>query len=594
VLPPRRKTARPVSINFPRHLGIAALLLSACALAPAYADTVSVEIDGLEKEELDNARAFAVIHAAADAKDDLTPAQIRRLHQDAPEQIKAALKPFGYYRPTVKAKLEATDDGKWRATYQVKPGPPVLVHAPTVTLDGDGRDDRRLKDLVKRFPLKDGQRLLQELYRKFKDDLLTEANALGYLDARYSQQTIEIHSRDNTADIRLTLDTGARYLFGDVHFDDVNLKRRLLKRRLPFKPGEPYSNEKLLALSAALQDSGYFKNIEVVPQKADAVDLRIPIHVRLVERKRNKYTAGVGYGTDSGPRIKLGWENRRINRSGHTMKADLQASSILQSLSTTYRVPIRDPRTDRWEFTAAVSQESSDSAKSLLRQIGAARVVGRGGWRETLGLSYQLEDYELADETESSVLLIPSGNWTRTRSDDALRPSKGLRLSFTVRGAAAALLSDTNLFQAETGAKWIHSFGSKTRLLTRGRLGGTWASNFESVPASLRYFAGGDQSLRGYLYEELGPTADNGEVIGGRNLVLGSVELERTIWGRWGAALFVDAGNAFDGVEVDPKQSAGVGVRWNSPVGPLRLDIAYPIADPSKGYRFHFTMGPDL
>ncbi len=571
------------------------LLLSLfLAVLPAYADRVSVAIEGLAGADLDNARAFAHINAAATDKEKLSALQIRRLHKSASDEIRAALRPFGYYAARVEAKLEQVADGQWRATYRVDAGQPVRVRRLALALDGDGRDEPRLTTRLKQFPLTVGDRLQQGLYDSFKDDLLTEADALGYLDAQYTRHEIAIHPEQRAADIELTLDTGPHYRFGAVHFDEVDLKRHLLKRYVPFAPGDPYSNEKLLALAGALQDSGYFQNVEVVPMKADAENLRVPVTVRLVERKRNRYTVGAGYGTDTGPRIKLGWENRRINRAGHHVTANLQASSLLQSLSTSYQIPIRNPHTDRYELNAGVVNQSTDTSKSLLRQIGTARVVGRGEWRETLGISYQREDFKIA-EIESSVLLLTSGNWTRTRADHALRPRNGLRLSFTLRGAFAALLSDTNLVQGETLAKWVHSFDDRTRLLARGTLGATWASSFDAVPASLRYFAGGDQSLRGYGYEDIGPTNDAGEVVGGHNLLLGSLELERTLWGKWGAAVFYDAGNAFDDFEVKPKQSAGFGVRWNSPVGPIRLDIAFPVHDSSKDlFRLHFTMGPDL
>lgn len=587
-LPPSASPTRAPRIH-PRPLWLALYLFA----TPAHADTVSVAIEGLDAEELANARAFVRLNTAASEKENLSPLQIRRLHKTAPEEIRAALRPFGYYEPSIAPQLAKTGDTVWEATYRVDPGPPIRLRKLDLALDGDGRDEERLRQRLDAFPLKPDERLQQALYGKFKDDLLTESNALGYLDAQYSRHAIAVYPDQQAADIGLTLDTGPQYRFGEVRFDDVNLNGYLLRRFVPFDPGDPYANDKLLALSAGLQDSGYFQSIEVVPMKADAEDLEIPIDVHLAERKRNRYTAGVGYGTDSGPRIKLGWENRRINRKGHRMSADVQASSLLQSASTTYRVPIRDPRTDRYEFTAGVLNESTDTAKTLLRQVGAARIVSRGGWRETLGVSYQREDFKIG-ANESSVLFLTSGNWTRTWADHALRPNKGLRLSFTLRGALATLLSDTNITQAETSAKWIHSFDPKTRLLTRGTYGTTWASSFDSVPASLRYFAGGDQSLRGYGYEELGPVDENGTVVGGHNLLVGSLELERTLWGRWGAAVFVDAGNAFDDAEVKPKQSAGVGARWNSPVGPIRLDVAFPIRDPNKGFRIHFTMGPDL
>lgn len=570
------------------------LLAAVLVAAAVHADTVAVSIEGLSGAELDNARAFAHINAAAADKEKLSELQIRRLHKSAPDEIQAALRPFGYYAARVDATLAPLEGGRWRATYRVTVGEPILLERLTLTLDGDGKNESALKARLQQFPIAIGARLRQDAYDTFRDALLVQANVLGYLDAHYTSHQVTIDPVRRSGAIDLTLETGPQYHFGDVRFGDASIDRELIERYVPFKSGEPYSNEELLKFAGALQDSGYFQKVDVVPLRAEATDLSIPILVRLEDRKRNSYTAGVGYGTDSGPRGKLGWENHRINESGHNVSIDMQASDLLKSIKAAYRIPIRDPRTDRYEFTAGVVDETTDTSKSLLRQVGAARVVSRGAWRETLGESYQIEDYDVG-ELNHSVLLISSGSWTRTFSDNPLRPNRGVRLSFTVRGAAHALFSDTSLVQGETSLKWVHSLGDRTRLLTSGTLGATWATSFDSVPASLRYFAGGDQSLRGYGYEQLGPTNEAGDVVGGHNLLLGSIELEQTVWGKWGVAAFVDAGNAFDDFEVKPKESAGVGLRWNSPVGPIRLDIAFPLHDASKDlYRIHFTMGPDL
>ncbi|MDF1529045.1 MAG: BamA/TamA family outer membrane protein, partial [Sedimenticola sp.] len=162
-----------------------------------------------------------------------------------------------------------------------------------------------------------------------------------------------------------------------------------------------------------------------------------------------------------------------------------------------------------------------------------------------------------------------------------------------LKGAEEALFSDVRFFQLQAAAKWIYPLGAG-RLLIRGDTGLTLTEDFEKLPASYRFFAGGDQSVRGYGYQALGPKNTDGTVVGGRYLLSGSVEYEYPIKDDWSAALFVDAGNAVDGWNEELKRSAGVGLRWRSPVGPIRLDLAIPEDTSEDSFRIHFSMGADL
>jgi translocation and assembly module TamA len=142
--------------------------------------------------------------------------------------------------------------------------------------------------------------------------------------------------------------------------------------------------------------------------------------------------------------------------------------------------------------------------------------------------------------------------------------------------------------------KWAFPLGEANRLLARADLGFTLKEDFEELPASVRYFAGGDNSVRGYGFETLGPTNEEGDVIGGSYLATFSVEFDRLISKKWSVAAFVDTGNAFDSLDFDFKTGVGLGLRWYSPLGPIRLDVAHPLDDPDRDYRLHITLGPDL
>jgi translocation and assembly module TamA len=167
-------------------------------------------------------------------------------------------------------------------------------------------------------------------------------------------------------------------------------------------------------------------------------------------------------------------------------------------------------------------------------------------------------------------------------------------LSLELRAATDAVLSDTSFLQAIARGKWIWSSPRGRRFLVRGDIGVTAQSDFADLPASVRFFAGGDNSVRGYEFDALGPVDAAGQVIGGSALATGSFEFEQPLTARWSMALFVDSGNAFEGSHIDARTGAGLGARWQSPLGPIRLDLAHPLDDDTTRWRLHVSLGPDL
>ncbi|MGD2173390.1 MAG: BamA/TamA family outer membrane protein, partial [Gammaproteobacteria bacterium] len=154
--------------------------------------------------------------------------------------------------------------------------------------------------------------------------------------------------------------------------------------------------------------------------------------------------------------------------------------------------------------------------------------------------------------------------------------------------------SDIDFSQVTAGLKFITSFGPRDRIIARGGAGGTETPDFDQLPASLRFYTGGSQTVRGYKYNSLGPTNDDGEVIGARYLLFGGIDYEHYFNDRWGMALFIDAGNAIDSFDDDLEQGAGFGLRWKSPIGPVRIDLANAISDEDRPWRLHVNIGPDL
>ena len=554
---------------------------------------VNVEISGVDRPLEDNIR----LHLSIEQQKDhllMTEGRLRRLHKKALQDIPSALHPFGYYRPKIDPQLSKIAPDQWLASYTIDPGPPLPIKKLDFVLSGEIINDPEFLSLTTTLPLKEGATFDHRHYERSKSALANLATEKGYFDAIFSEHRVEINLDTYDASIHLHYNGGRRYRFGEILLQQDVLDPQLLQSYIPFRRGEPYTLDELLTLKQALNDSDYFQSVEISPDQPQANSIEIPITISLSPRKKNRYSFGAGYGTDTGSRIKLSWEAPRLNRYGHRVSAEAKISEIGYSVSTQYRVPIFNPRTDQMVYSAGVVNEKTDSSNSTLRTIGASLNRSHERWRESASLSYQQEEYVIANDRNTSNLLIPSINWNRTWGQNFIYTLDGLRFDIGLRGASTKLISDTNFFQLQGGIKAINSLGRRNRIIARGRLGSTWMDEFQELPSSVRFFAGGAQSVRGYAYRSLGPINNTGQLIGGKHLMVGSIEFEHSLSGKWGLALFYDGGNAIDNFTDKLERGAGIGLRWQSPVGSVRIDIASAVSRDDQPWRLHINIGPDL
>jgi len=250
----------------------------------------------------------------------------------------------------------------------------------------------------------------------------------------------------------------------------------------------------------ALNDRDYCSRVEVAPGQAEEGSDEIPVTVPLTPRKRHRYTLGLGYGTDTGAPAKFGREIPRFNSAGHRINTEAKVSEIGYSLGVNYRVPVLNPRTDQVIYRAGIINEVTDTSDSTIRTVGASLNRGREKWRESIALDYQQEKFIVADDEGESSLLIPSISWSRTWGSDFIYTLDGVRFDIRFRGASDKIISDTNFFQFQGGLKGITSIGDTNRIIARGQFGSTLTDNFHRLPSSVRFFAGGAQSVRGYAY----------------------------------------------------------------------------------------------
>ena len=588
---PRCRARRPRPSSF---AGIAALLaLLAYGWAGPVWSQVRVEISGVEAEVEANIRATLdlVRHGT---REDLSEPAVRRLHARARSQVRAAMRPYGYYRPRIEQRLEARN-GQWTASFAIDPGDAVLVTEVDVRLLGEGEAEPRLLEIVAQSPLRTGRRLRHQEYDRLRGNLQSVASMLGYFEANFEARRLEVDPAELTARVVLHLHTGPRYRFGAVSVDQEILDSGLFERIVALREGDPYDAGRLLQAQYRLTDSLYFANVVVETGVPDAAQRTVPVSIETSPTRRQRIRMGLGYATDTQVRASLGIDWRRLNQAGHSAGTELRLARTLSELTGRYRIPIGDPLTERLLFRGGLTQEDLADLESRRATLGVSHVTDRGGgWQRTLFADLLDERTRVPGEAQlRDTLLVPGVSMEKLVADDVLFPRDGYRLRGEVRGSQELLGAKSDFLRFDFEANRVRSLGPDWRFFLRSRVGIGIVEGFDTLPASQRFFAGGDQSVRGYGFNTLGPRDAAGNVVGGRHLLFGSLEAERRVWGRVALAAFADAGNALDSLGDGVEASLGLGVNVHTPIGTLRIAVARSVTE-SRGPRFHLSIRPDL
>lgn len=552
-----------------------------------------VEISGVEGEIETNIRVSLdlVRHGS---REDLSEPAVRRLFARARSQIRDAMRPFGYYRPQIESRLERRDS-QWLASFEIDPGEPVRVTEVDVRILGPGSEEPRLLGVVAQSPLRADRRLRHQEHDRLRSNLQASAAMLGYFEAHFETRRLEVDPEERTARIVLHLQTGPRYRFGPVEVQQDILDQGLMGRIVTIREGDPYDAARLLQAQYRLTDSLYFTSVIVETGTPDAELQVVPIHIETTATRRQRIRAGIGYATDTRLRGSLGVNWRRLNEAGHSAGMELRLSEAISEIGGRYQIPIGDPLKERLLFRGDLIDEELADLESRRAKLGISHVTVRGGgWQRTLFADLIDERTTIPDQPAlQDTLLVPGIGMEKLEADDILFPRAGYRLRGDLRGSQQLLGATSDFLRLEFEANRVDSFADNWRFFTRSRIGIGIVDGFAELPASQRFFAGGDQSVRGYDFNDLGPQDENGNVIGGRHLLFGSLEVERRVWKRVALAAFVDAGNALDSFRDGVEVAVGLGINVHTPIGTLRIDMARSVTE-SRGARLHLTIRPDL
>ncbi|MGF1757998.1 autotransporter assembly complex protein TamA [Photobacterium sagamiensis] len=548
----------------------------------------SLEIEGLKGKLKTNVAAYV----SAIPKDDYSTTL--RFREQLEGEIKDALKALGRYQPSFSYQVDENGQDT-EITVTVEPGPITRIARSNIVISGMAEDDPDFIVLVKDSGLGLGKSLNHGKYEALKSSLSSLALRKGYFDAELTKSVMEVAPSRNEAFITIEFSAGRRYNFGETTFTGSQIEEDRLQSLIPFDENEPYLASKLGEFNHRLSNVGWFSSIFVGGDVSHLDDETVPIQVTLEPQVRNQVETGIGYSTDVGMRLKFNWKKPWLNSAGHSLNVKTELSKAQPKVEATYKIPLDDVLNDYYQVVTGIRYVDNHDTVSIENNIGLERHWRlESGWKRVASIRGLYENYNQgANESGVLRMILPGISYSKARARGGAMPSWGDKQLMSIEYSDPAFGSDTRLARFRGRSAWIRSAGEDHRGLLRVDGGAVIADKIEDVPPSMRFFVGGDNSLRGYNYESIAPRDDQGQLIGGQYMLTSSLEYQYRVYGDWWGAVFYDYGSAW----IDNPHwlsGTGVGVRWASPVGPIRLDFAWGLDREEDKFKIHFILGPEL
>ncbi|MBT8354556.1 MAG: BamA/TamA family outer membrane protein [Desulfofustis sp.] len=554
--------------------------------------SLEVEVEGIEGKLLENVLARLRIQVYS-RDSDLSETEILRLYQLSEQDIKSALAPYGFYSPEITATL-SQDEDLWSASYLIDPGQPVIINSVSVSIVGPGEmfaDEFKAETPA----MKKGDVLNQRVYEAEKRRILRKAATFGFLDAEFLLHEIRIDRQAYAADIELQLDTGNRYHFGEIRVDQDIITEDLFFKFIEFDSDDYFSTRRLQQVQRDLYRSDYFSSVVIEGDIEAAEDLRVPVDIAVEPLNAyNRFSFGLGYSTDIRAYARFEWLNRMLNRWGHRLFSSVQYGELERYVTLNYTVPVVDPRFNALTGSGSWQKKSWDETDTTLYSTGLLYEYSTPEHYYGVSLKYLNEDYRVGETTGESQLLMPGVLWTWALADDIVTTRHGIRALIELTGAQENFGSDASFAKLKAEGRAIITPVETFRIIGRGSIGTIQVDSIDSIPPSIRFYAGGQKSVRGYKYRTLGPTDSSGTVIGGKILLTGGIEGEKQFSENWRGIVFYDAGNAMNDINVDLAHGVGAGIGVVLPFGQARLEFAYPINDEGEAQYVYLSVGTDL
>ncbi|HBC3398416.1 outer membrane protein assembly factor [Vibrio parahaemolyticus] len=552
----------------------------------AYAD-VSLKLKGIDGALEDNVKAYL---SSIPEKDYSTSLRFQaRLDQSITEALNA----LGYYHAKISYSISEGND---ELIVNIHKGLPVKIKVMDVVISGEAKEDEEFANLIAKSPLKVGRILNQGEYDSLKSGIRNLALQRGYFNGDFKLNKLEVIPELNEANVRLHYDSGIRYHFGPVEITGSQIWENRVESMRPFEIGEPYLVSDVGEYNQNLSNTDWFSSVFVEPDLSKLEDGReLPIKVSLAPAAKNQIETGIGYSTDTGVRGTLKWKKPWVSARGHSFNTALSLSKPEQNITAGYKIPLDDVLREYYQLQFGLKHLDNRDTESLESNLAVERHwLTDGGWHKTVYVRHLYENFSQGLQDDGVQFVLPGATFSRTRVRGGSMPMWGDKQSVTVEYGDPALLSETRVLRLLGRSSWIRGIGENHRGLFRLEGGANITEEFEKLSPSLRFFAGGDNNIRGYGYESISPVDESGALTGAKYILSSTLEYQYRVYGNWWAATFYDIGDAFNDTP-EWKSGAGVGIRWASPVGPVSFDFAWGLDEkPNNEFRIHFSLGPEL
>lgn len=573
-------------IKFLRCMCVVSALLSANSYA-AEEIIEDYEIKGLSGDLENNVALYL--------KQLIGEKSTRTLLRYAQKQVQNSTKALGYYNPTVEIEYDEDDN---ELIVKVERGPATRIEAINITLNGEGKSDKQLLTLIKKINLKQGDILSHGKYDSAHKKIESMLLEHGYFDAKWPARKLEVSVQKNSAVITFVINTGVRYQFGDIEIASNTPAEKYIRSLAPFTQGQPYKSTHIADYNLDLSSTPYFASVRVYADITARKNNQVPIKVDVQPKPANSYEVGGGYSTDLGPKVRFKWSKPWITEDGHYLETNLNVAQKQQDITMAYTIPVDDPNDDLWRLSAGYKLEdelTNDTYSEILTGQLQRQWLTEDKWVRTAFLRRDQETYRIGDEPEQSTeMLMPGISYARKKSKGGATPHWGEQWLISAEFGLDDVLSSTNLVRVQMQHAWLRTYLDRHLVFLKANVGAMVVDDIENVPYSLRFYAGGDQSVRGFAYQSISPENDDGDLIGGKYLLTSTIEYNYQFAQNWRAALFVDGGTATNDFSDDFEVGAGFGFRYLTPVGPVRIDHAWGLTKESKSTRLSITIGPEI
>jgi len=516
------------------------------------------------------------------------------LQSHAKKQVQTSLKALGYYKPTIKVSYQ---EGTQTLVADIERGPATRIKELNINISGDGKDDTQLQETISKLKIKQGEILNHSVYSGAKSKIEGQLLELGYFDVKWQVHRIAVSLKTNSANVEFSFDTGPRYQFGSVVLGNPTQAEKYIRSIADFTQGQPYSATEISEYNLALSSTPYFKSVRVYADIANRSNQQVPIKVDVLHKPDNSFEVGGGYSTDLGPKVRFKWTKPWITEEGHYLESNLNVSQRQQDISLAYTVPVDDPNDDLWRFSVGYKLEdelTNDVYSKILTGQLQRQWLTDDDWIRTVFLRRDHETYRIGDEEQSSKMLMPGISYAKKDTKGGTTPYWGEQWLISAEFGLEDAFSTTNIFRVQLQNAWLRTYLDKHLVFLRANMGAMLVDDIDNVPFSLRFYAGGDQSVRGFAYQSISPEDEEGRLIGGKYLLSGTVEYNYQFAQNWRVALFVDSGTATNDFSDEVQVGAGFGFRYLTPVGPIRVDHAWGLTKESKSTRLSITIGPEI